>query len=351
MFFRHSTGGLLLGIAAALAVAPRGWAWDYDGHRLITQLSLSALPREYPQFVHAVANAERVTFLSGEPDRWRNVPDLPLRHAAGGDHYCDVEYIPAAGLSWATVSPFRLEFAVQFAAGRAAHAANFRPIDPARNADRTREWPGFAPWAIAEQFGRLRSAFSYLRTFEELGQPDEILNAQANVLYVMGVLAHFVGDCAQPLHTTKHHNGWVGDNPRGYTTSTKIHAWLDGGLTAKAGITVGPLFARMTPAEPIPLAPREDGRDPMFVAVVEYLLAQHAQVEPIYQLERDGKLGLGEPPVAPEARALVEGQYLAAARMLAAIWLTASSSAVTDTFLQDALGRRQARPAAPLRAP
>jgi len=40
---------------------------------------------------------------------------------------------------------------VQFAAGRTKHAEKFAPIDPAKNADHTREWPGFAPWAIAEQ--------------------------------------------------------------------------------------------------------------------------------------------------------------------------------------------------------
>ena len=39
----------------------------------------------------------------------------------------------------------------------------------------------------------------------------------------MGVMGHYVGDCAQPLHTTKHHNGWVGENPHGYTTWPGLH--------------------------------------------------------------------------------------------------------------------------------
>ena len=46
----------------------------------------------------------------------------------------------------------------------------------------------------------------------------------------MGILAHFVGDAAQPLHTTKHHHGWKGDNPNGYTTENSIHAYIDGGV-------------------------------------------------------------------------------------------------------------------------
>ncbi|MFM7751665.1 MAG: hypothetical protein ACKPB0_14745, partial [Opitutaceae bacterium] len=145
--------GLLSFASSAL---PLG-AWDYEGHRVVNQLALAALPPEFPAFVRAPANAERIAFLAGEADRWRNVPDLPVKHSGGSwtDHFCDLEYLPEAGLDLDKISSFRYEFVVQFAAGRAAHAGNFKPIDPARNADHTQEWPGFAPWAITEAFGRL----------------------------------------------------------------------------------------------------------------------------------------------------------------------------------------------------
>ena len=63
-----------------------------------------------------------------------------------------------------------------------------------------------------------------------MGTPEEITNAQANVVYRMGILSHFVGDAAQPLHTTEHFNGWTGENPKGYTTSRRFHSWVDGGF-------------------------------------------------------------------------------------------------------------------------
>ncbi len=309
---------------------------------MVNLIALNALPKEYPQFVHAVANAERVVFLSGEPDRWRNAPDLPLRQFNAVDHYCDMEYIPAAGLDWATVPSFRYDFVVQFAAGRKANEKNFLPFDPAKNTDHTREWPGFAPWAITENFGKLRSAFSYLKVFEELGTPDEILNAQANILYVMGVMAHYVGDCAQPLHTTKHHNGWVGDNPKGYTSWDRLHSWIDGGIIGKTGLRFPQLAGRVQPATAISLAARPDGRDPMFVAVVAYLQSQHQHVESIYRLEKEGKLGQGETGVvAEETRAFVQDRLLEGGQMLSAIWLTAHRNAVPDTFLRTSLIRRQ----------
>ena len=345
----------LLALAAAL-LPTLAHAWDYEGHRIVNQLALASLPKEFPAFVHALANAERVAFLSGEPDRWRNVPDVIMKQSGGSwtDHFCDLEYLPAAGLDMDKIPSFRYDFIVQFAKGRAEHAANFAPIDPARNLDHTAEWPGFAPWAITEYFGRLRSAFSYLKVFEELGTPDEIMNAQANVLYVMGTMGHYVGDCAQPLHTTKHHNGWVGPNPKGYTTQRGIHSWIDGGITLKAGIKLAPLTPRIKPAEPIALAARPDGRDPMFVAVFDYLRAQNKHVEPLYQLDKAGKLGQGETGVvSDEAKAFVETRLLEGGQMLGAIWVTAWRSAVPDTYLRTALIKRQtgAMAVAPKSAP
>jgi hypothetical protein len=95
------------------------------------------------------------------------------------------------------------------------------------------------------------------------------MNAQANILYVMGVMGHFVGDLAQPLHTTKHFNGWVGENPKGYTAARGLHSWVDGGIIAKARIRAPQLLPRIAPAHVIPMGSRADGRDPMFVAVLE----------------------------------------------------------------------------------
>jgi hypothetical protein len=228
----------------------------------------------------------------------------------------------------------------------------------------SREWPGFAPWAITEYYGKLKSAFSYLKAFQEAGTPEEVANAQANILYVMGVMGHYVGDCAQPLHATKHHHGWVGANPNGYTTWYGIHAWIDGGLIGKAAITTGKIVGRVVPAQPIALAVRPDGRDAMFVAVMDYITGTQKLVEPLYQLEKAGKLGddkvtLGSDgkvlsresrPVTDEGREFIETQLLRGGEMLGAIWLTAWRSAAPDPYLRAQLLKRQAA-AAPAKLP
>jgi len=343
----------LLAVSAALAGS--AFAWDAVGHRTVNQLALAALPDDFPAFVKDPAAAERIAFLANVPDRWRNVdPWLKQVGPSWTDHFLDIEQLPMAGLDPRTVSSFRYDFVVAFAAGRAAHPQNFPAFDPAKNTDHTREWPGFAPWAIAEWTQKLRSAFAYLKAFEEMGgTPEEIANAREDVIYTMGVLGHYVGDCAQPLHTTDSHNGWVGPNPNGYTTAKNLHSWIDGGIIAKTGINARDLRPRVTPATPLPPSTPPDGRDPLFVAAMDYVLQTHELVEPLYQMEKAGQLGgpavekdgvvvQAERPVAPEGRAFIENRLLAGGEMLAKLWITAWKTAPVDTYLRSQLAKRPA---------
>lgn len=329
---------------AVLAAAGTAHAWDYEGHRTVNQLALAALPADFPAFVREPANAERIAFLAGEPDRWRNVPDLPLKQSGGSwtDHYCDLEQLPDAGIDPAKAPSFRFDFILQFAAGRATHAEKFAYIDLAKDADHSREWPGFAPWAITEYYGRLKSGFSYLKALEELGTPEEIANARANLIYIMGVMGHYVGDCAQPLHTTVHHNGWVGPNPNGYSVWNGLHSWIDGGFVAKAGIKFADIAPRATTAQPLALAAQPDGRDPFFVAVMGYLIEQNKLVEPLYVLEKKGVFKAEVAATSAEGQEFIKARLLTGGQMLASIWVTAWKNAVPDNYLRSQLIKRQA---------
>jgi len=333
-------------------------AWDYEGHKIVNQLALASLPADFPAFAQEPTAAARIVFLAGEPDRWRNTTDQPIANYNGVDHYLDLEELEYAGLDARKLPAQRYQFAVLFAQGRAAHPDKFPPIDQSKNADHAREWVGFAPWAISEYYGKLKSAFSYLKTFQEpgpqangkLGTDDEIRNAQDNVIYIMGVMGHYVGDCAQPLHATVHHHGWVGANPNHYTTWSGFHAWIDGGLIAKAGIKSAAILPRVTETTPISVTPQPDGRDPMFVAVMNYVIRTQELVEPLYQLEKAGKLGYesgknnpadpNSPAVSGEGSGFVQDQLLRGGEMLGSIWLTAWRNAPPDKFLHGVLVQR-----------
>jgi hypothetical protein len=329
----------LLAAVTGLSSA-RVLAWDYEGHRVVNQLALASLPTNFPAFVRAPAAQERIAYLSGEPDRWRNVPDeLPLVHCNGPDHYIDLEALDDYGLSPQSLPIFRYEFAAKLAQARAAHPDKFPVIDPARNRDRTRELIGFVPWTIVEYSGKLKSSFSTLKAFEENGgTPDEIANAQADVLYVMGVMGHFVGDAAQPLHVTIHHHGWIGSNPHGYTTNRSFHQWIDGEYFNKTGgLKFESLRGRIQPARAV-----GDRTKPevLFGQVMIYLLESQKQLEPLYQLEKDGKLS-AEGEKGLEGRAFLEGQLIKGGQMLGDIWYSAWRQAPEDRYLKQKLIERK----------
>jgi hypothetical protein len=144
----------------------------------------------------------------------------------------------------------------------------------------------------------------------------------------------------KPLHVTVHRSGWVGPNPRGYPTND-FHALIDGGFIAQAGITLSELEPQVVPARPLDLTPRPDGRDPAFVAAVDYLRETGRTVEPMFRLVQEHKLVDGGPG-SREGRAFIDGRLLAGGEMLGALWLTAWQQAAPDVALRSALLQRAA---------
>jgi hypothetical protein len=321
----------------------RACAWDYEGHRLVNQLALASLPANFPGFVRTPAAAERIAFLAGEADRWRNTPDLPLKHEQEPEHYIDLEELTLYGLKPESLPMFRYDFVAQLALVRKTHPESFPTphADPAH----MRGLVGLLPWAIAENYAKLKSGFSYLKTFQEDGgTPEEIANAQENIIYIMGVMGHYVGDGSQPLHTTVHHHGWTGENPHHYTTNGTFHAWIDGGFFNKVGgANRKELEGKIRSAQIVSLTDQHAKPDEMFQAAVAFISEQHKLVEPLYELEKDGKLS-GEGEKGQQGRAFLEGQLLKSGQMLGDIWFSAWQQAPPDTFLKRKLSERKHSP-------
>lgn len=321
---------------AFLAVLPLH-AWDYEGHRTVNLLALASLPTNFPAALRDAAAQERVGFLAGEADRWRNTTDRPLRHFNGLDHYFDMEDLDTYGIATANVSHFRYEFTAQLGVIRAKQPEKF-PADD-KDLDRTRHMPGFLPWAIMENYSKLKSGFSYLKVYEEMGTPEEVAQARQNILYIMGVMGHYVGDATQPLHTTKHFNGWVGANPKGYATNKTFHSWIDGGYLRKVGgLKDAELRAKLRPATN--LNTLVSGNDDVFPLLMRFIAEQHKLVEPLYEMNKDGRLS-GNGEMGLEGFPVLSKQISRAAQLLGDLWLTAYQNAPVDNFLKNQLATRK----------
>lgn len=319
-------------------------AWDYEGHHAVNELALASLPASFPDFALTADAKIRIAYLAGEPDRWRNETNLrngtgvALAHVNGPDHYFDLEDLTWYDLTPEKLPPLRYDFVAAIVKAREAHPDRFPPIDPARDTDHTRELSGFLPWTITEYYEKLQSGFSTLAALEKAGgKPEEIANAKQNIIYVMGVMGHFIGDASQPLHTTKHFNGWVGENPNHYTTEHTFHQWIDGGFFRKTGgIDVSKLTSKIHPAEKLAAASDPNG---IFKTSVDFVVANNQLVEPLYKLEKDGKLS-DQGEAGAEGRAFLEAQLVKSGQLLGNIWLTAWETAPEDTYLERELQQR-----------
>ncbi len=312
-------------------------AWDYEGHRIVNELAVDALPNDFPAFAKTPEARERIAFLGGEADRWRNSTNLAARHDTAPEHYIDMDDLSNYGLTPAQLTPFRYDFVVLMGEGRAKHPEHFTSIDPLKNTDHTRELMGFLPWAINDYYAKLESGFSYLKALEEAGTRDEIANARQNIIYIMGVMGHFAGDAAQPLHTTKHFNGWIGANPNNYRTNRTIHGWIDGGFIRATGIKEAGLKASVRQARAI----WAQSPTNVFGEALKFINEQHALVEKVYIMDRDGALSPRNAK-ASEGREFIGKQLVKGGQFLSDLWYSAWRNAPQDKFLMGELKKRNA---------
>ncbi|MFO0375439.1 MAG: hypothetical protein ACK51N_00180 [bacterium] len=284
-------GGLAFaGLALGLWPAPSpALAWDAPGHRMITWLALDGLDASAPAFLRETAVRDAIAWQAAEPDRWRGLRNPYISNATYGNHFIDIEDLEPLGLTIDTMSPLRYRYVRDMAIGRHEHPAGLdgksKPYNAKLDPMGQQEWAGFLLHAICEHQAILTSQFKTYRILEKLNEPDRAAQLQmsrANIMATMGVLSHYVGDGAQPLHTTRHFNGWVGDNPGGYTTAKTFHAYIDGGVIAHHKLNYHVLKPGQTYA-------RTAGRDP-WNDVLGYVKASFEKVEPLYAMEKKGEL-------------------------------------------------------------
>jgi len=263
----------------AAALSPLAFAWWTEGHAWVVRRAISALPDDMPAFLRE--GEARIAFYSMEPDLWTNT-DLPaLRSSERFNHFFDIEL-----LGGRPVPPTRLEFLA---------LCKELQLDPAV--------VGALPYAVQEWYERLVLAFGEHRKFPQ----DEAIRDKA--LYVAGVLSHYSGDVAQPLHCTVHYDGRAaadGTSPR-----TGIHLKVDA-LPGRPEIAAADSVQRLQ-AEPIQDA---------LAATVAAIRQSNGRVERVYRLEDrlppvEGPL---EGPPDPQVRGLVVECMEAGAVLTASLW-------------------------------
>jgi hypothetical protein len=297
---------LLMGSAPVMPAAdsvsrapgePAAVRWGAHGHRWIGEAAVRALPAEMPAFFRDAV--DQLAYLNPEPDRWRAReeraldPAMDAAHVA--EHYINFEPLPPGAL-------------------RAPH--RFAYLDSLRVRGLDTPGPGLLPYRILELTQRVRLGF---RQWRAATDPQERAWIEARIINDAGILGHYVADGSNPHHTTVHFNGWVGPNPRGYTTDRTFHSRFESVFVQHRMNLDAVRSAMAAPAQVFP-----DVR----AAVWDYLGDSHRLVETLYELEL--REPFGPETRSPEHHRFAAQRLAAGAEMLRDLWWTAWATSAGD---------------------
>jgi len=250
---------------AMLLPAPPAMAWGVTAHRVINRIAVRTLPDEVPAFVKA--QIDWIGVRSSTPDSWRLASEPFLKIDEDPNHGWFREQF-----AFMTVIPrSRYEFVI------ALHDEYLRlkPTDPEGAALTNVRWTGTLPFAAVETYERIKVAMRGYRAALAAKQDTHFL--ELDTAFYIGWLGHYIADGAMPLHTSVHHDGWQGDNPKNYTREPRVHGRFESQFVDLIALQESDILARMPAARRL--------ADP-FDAILEHLDRSHTRVEQVYQLDQ-----------------------------------------------------------------
>jgi len=284
---------LVLPFAFLLGVIPSAFAWGTRGHSVIDRTAIESLPDDGPIFLK-----DYVDYIAGSasiPDTWRNASEPFSKMEEDPNHGWFREQFAFM----TTIPRSRYEFVL------ALYRENqrIRKADPENARRMNVRWTGTLPFAAAEVYGRLVSEMRLLRNAKSGSKEAAFL--QQTSAFEVAWLGHYIGDGAQPLHDTIHHDGWQGPNPNGYTRDPHIHGRFESQFVDAIALTDRDLLPRIGP-------PGHSSGD-VFELVLAHLDESGAGVEAIYKMDKRNAFA---DPHDAEAREMVLSRTSAGARML-----------------------------------
>ncbi len=275
-------------MAVCLLAAVNGFAWGEKGHFIVNEAATHAVPAEMPTFFHQAYPV--LVELGPEPDRWRGAGES-LDAVNPPEHFLDYEYVEDLDLP----------------------SNRYRYIELLQKSGTLDRYgirittPGFLPWRIAEVCELLEEEWRMWRHPNLL--PAERQRIETAIIFNAGILGHYVGDAANPDHTTINYNGWVGvPNTENYPTDCDSHFRFETWFVTHT----------MDVSKVVPLMAPPTERTDYFRTAMGEIAESNAQVETLYRIDRDG--GFEGRIGTEEARSFAARRLAAGASMLRDLW-------------------------------
>jgi hypothetical protein len=292
---KHLNACLSFALVLILLSPSASFAWGEYGHHLCGQVAAQNVPNEMPAFFRNAV--DQLAYLNPEPDRWRDYVESKLDPALNAtkapEHYIDMERLAQMGNVGMLQLPVRDAFLER------AHAAHLQARDI-----------GLLPYEILERFQLLRVEF---RLYRYETDPRKRAYIEQQIINQAGILGHYVTDGSNPHHTTVNHNGWTGDNPRGYTTDNTFHNRFES------------IYVE-THIKPENVQPLVGAAKPRLITdirgeITKYLNDTHSQLEQLYELEKRERFD--EQTKSADHKLFTMERLAAGSIMLRDLWWTA----------------------------
>jgi hypothetical protein len=273
-----------------LLASPQSYAWGEKGHLLVNEAAVRGLPADMPPFFHGAYSD--LVWLGYDPDRWKGGGES-IDAVNDPDHFIDLEFT----------------YGLELPRDRYKFLALMESSGRLRQKAITNDETGFLPWRITELCEKLTTLFRLWRN----AHPSERAIIERDIINTAGVLGHYAGDGANPLHATINYNGWIEANPNRYANDCAIHSRFESGFVSH-GVTLDDVTPKLA-------APKRTSVD-YFAAAMEFLKASNAQVETLYRIDRDGGFDLIK-PAGGEGMAFATDRLAAGASLLRDLWWSA----------------------------
>jgi hypothetical protein len=207
-------------------------AWGFRGHTIANLAAVEMIPADGPVFLKA--QKAYIGHLGIAADTWRSFSEPFLRISEDPNHgwYTEAfDFIPNPPRS-------RTEFILRVYDEYLRAAKS----DPDRAKWLNVRYTGLQAYSIMEGYERMKAG---MRLYRQVSNPqpgsrdiaslyagvskdfqnrEQVKQMLANdVAFYMGWVGHYAADASMPLHDSIHHDGWVGENPKGYTRDPSIH--------------------------------------------------------------------------------------------------------------------------------
>lgn len=272
--------------------------WGFQGHGIVQEVAVETLPDDVPEFFTQAK--ERIVGLASQPDRWKTRGLNYLSGATAMDHFMAFEQIQGHDLP-----EDRYDY-ISMIEREGINAPGQAP-----------KWVGTLPYRVAELYQNLTLDFAIWRNEgQDLPSDDSRRKAlEENVLMSAGLLGHYVGDAAQPLHSTVHHDGWnpaAEPNPNGYRTRRGLHREFETKFLNEVA-NEEQVHERVGPAHQFAGDPLDWG--------LGLIAESNTQVEKLYQLEQSGDIDPDHP--SAEGVDFLHDRMAVGAENLRDLWFTA----------------------------